>query len=92
VTPDNRLYVNLPHNAPFLDVLRSTSLEEVCVDQPDVSQYRLLFEVPSIFRLLRPSEQAPVDRFRQDVTLNRFHYIGARLESVGRWFHVQLNI
>ena len=33
--------------------------------------------------LLRPPEQAPVDCFGQDVTLNRFHHIGARLESVG---------
>jgi hypothetical protein len=34
-------------------------------------------------RLLWPPEQAPVDRFPQNVTLNRFHYVGARLESVG---------
>src|SRR5438046_4732207 len=44
------------------------------------------------WRLLRSPEQAPIDRFRQNVTLNRFHYVGARLESVGRWFHVQLGI
>src|ERR1700719_4689195 len=42
--------------------------------------------------LLRPPEQASVNRFRQDMTLNSFHYVGARLESVGRWFHVQLDV
>src|SRR5258707_436863 len=26
------------------------------------------------------------------MTLNRFHYVSTRLESVGRWFHVQLGI
>src|ERR1700692_3640749 len=50
-------------------------------------------ECPCMFSgLLRPSEQAPVNRFRQDVTLKRFHHVGARLESVGRWFHVQLGV
>jgi hypothetical protein len=38
---------------------------------------------------LRSPEQAPVDRSRQDVILNGFHDASARLESVGRWFHVE---
>jgi hypothetical protein len=34
----------------------------------------------------------PVDRFRQNMPVNRFPYVSARLESVGRWFHVQLGV
>ena len=34
-------------------------------------------------QLLRPAEQAPVDRLCQDVTLNSFDHVGARLEGVG---------
>src|SRR5580698_8640505 len=43
-------------------------------------------------RSLRPSEQTSIDRFRQDVTLNRFDHVGARIESVGRWFHVERSV
>src|SRR5262245_52490697 len=42
--------------------------------------------------LLRPAEEAPVNRLRENVTLNRFHHVGARFECVGGWFHVQLGI
>ena len=47
---------------------------------------------PDFCELLRPSEQAPVDGLCQDVTLNRFDHVGARLERVGRWFHVHLSV
>src|SRR5580700_6771229 len=50
------------------------------------------FELATVSDSLRPSEQAPVDGFCEDVTLNRFHHDGARLESVARWFHVQLGV
>jgi hypothetical protein len=42
--------------------------------------------------LLRPPEQAAVDRFAQDVALNRFDYVGARLKGVGCGLHVQFGV
>src|SRR5262249_19485412 len=40
--------------------------------------------------LLRSPEEAPVDSLCQNVTLDRFDQVGARLERVGRWFHIHL--
>ena len=42
--------------------------------------------------LLRPSEQASIHGFRQDMTLNRFHDVGACLESVARWVQIQFDV
>src|SRR5690348_13536543 len=41
---------------------------------------------------LRAAEEAAVDRFRQNVSLDRLQHIRARLESVGGGLHVQLGI
>src|SRR3954466_6294947 len=46
----------------------------------------------SFLRLLRSPEEAAVDRFPQNVPLNCLHHVSARLESVRRWFDVQLCI
>src|SRR5262249_53363020 len=58
----------------------------------DIANHRPILILDFLGRLLRPPEQACVDRFRQDVTLNRFHHVGARLESVGRWYHVTVMV
>jgi len=39
-------------------------------------------------RLLRTPEQSAVDGFREDMTLDRFHHVRARLERVGGRLHV----
>jgi hypothetical protein len=50
---------------------------------------RSIFDFPVI---IAAAGTGPVDRFRQDVTLNGLHDVGARLKRISRWFHVQLRV